>query len=305
MTIFKAYDIRGKYPEQLDESKAQAIGWATAKFLKAKKMVVGRDARVSSDPLFHSLAAGLNEAGAEVTDIGQVTTPMSYFACGFHEFDGSIMVTASHNPGNYNGFKICREKAIALSEETGLQDIKKLTGDKQQATSDKTPDVKYKSLDIKNDYKKYILSFVKNLRPLKIAVDTANGVVGPVFNEIFKDSPLKITPLFFEPDGRFPNHEPNPMEDKNIILLQETILKTKADFGVAFDGDGDRCVFLDEQGRRISSDFITSLIARELLSSEQGTMNNEQFNKSDQPAVVYDLRSSWLVREEITKYGGQ
>ncbi|MCK5578784.1 MAG: phosphomannomutase/phosphoglucomutase [Planctomycetes bacterium] len=315
MTIFKAYDIRGKYPEQLDESKAQAIGWATAKFLKAKKMVVGRDARVSSDPLFHSLAAGLNEAGAEVTDIGQVTTPMSYFACGFYEFDGSIMVTASHNPGNYNGFKICREKAIALSEETGLQDIKKLTEQRtaksiepralprRQAGKSREP--RTKVLNIQADYKKYILSFVKNLRPLKIAVDTANGVVGPVFNEIFKDSPLKITPLFFEPDGRFPNHEPNPMEDKNIILLQETILKTKADFGVAFDGDGDRCVFLDENGQRISSDFITSLIARELLSSEQGTMNNEQFNKSDRPAVVYDLRSSWLVREEITKYGGQ
>ncbi|MEK7449845.1 MAG: phosphomannomutase/phosphoglucomutase [Planctomycetota bacterium] len=305
MSIFKAYDIRGKYPAELDEAKARVIGRAAAEFLKAKNIAVGQDVRTSSPSITRALISGLHQAqivsgqaGASVTDIGVVTTPMSYFASGFYKFDATIMITASHNPAEYNGFKICRENAMALSEATGLKEIEKLTeGLSVTAVAGKTishqssePD---KKLDIRNDYKKHILSFCKLSHPLNIVVDTANGTVGPIFDYIFKDSPLKVTPLFFEPDGRFPNHEPNPMKDENLKTLKETVREIKADFGVAFDGDGDRCVFLDEQGERIASDFITALISRELLSEENGA------------AIVYDLRSSRLVREEVVKYGGQ
>ncbi|MBI4712183.1 MAG: phosphomannomutase/phosphoglucomutase, partial [Planctomycetes bacterium] len=352
MSIFKAYDIRGKYPSELDEPKAEAIGWAIGRFLAgfshqadtaehtevlhtptcptavkresplAKpqrspdnfgdrgdfqekpllrgvgvcRIAVGRDVRISSPSLAESLIKGLVLSGVEVTDIGVVTTPMSYFASGFYGFDGSVMVTASHNPAEYNGFKVCRENAIALSEYTGLKEIEKLTNQKPQTAGSETSDKhcsRCKTLDIKPDYKKFISGFIKLRRPLKVVVDTTNGAVGPIFPDIFKSNDINVIPLYFEPDGRFPNHEPNPMKDDNIVEIKRIVVESKADFGVAFDGDGDRCVFIDEQGNRVPNDLITALIARQMLAGEKGA------------SIVYDLRSSWVVKEEIEHYGGR
>lgn len=322
MSIFKAYDIRGKYPSELDESKACAIGWALVRFLKSNKksnyqpnperirdgkgknfvpqIVVGRDIRLSSPSLSRGFIKGLLEGGAKVTDIGEVTTPMLYFACGFYRFDGSVIVTASHNPPQYNGFKICREKAIALSENTGLRDIEKIcteykVGDKRKVKGALT------SKDIIADYKEFIRRFIrwdKIKDTIKIVVDATNGSVGPVFDEIFSSifgvgcSRIKIIPLYFKPDGRFLNHEPNPMKDENLRNIKMVIKKERANLGVAFDGDGDRVVFLDEKAERIPNDLVTVIIAREVL------------RENKKASIVYDLRSSRVVNEEIKRLGG-
>jgi len=258
------------------------------------------------------------DEGATVTDIGVVTTPMSYFASGFYGFPATVMVTASHNPSRYNGFKVCREKAMALSEATGLREIERLAeqirpahckefkSSKASATrkgpcgkggsasgGQESKGVSVKTLDIRADYKKFILGMLKVNRPLKVAVDTANGAVGPIFDYIFKQAGFNYMPLYFEPDGRFPNHEPNPMDEGNLAELKKAVIKEKADFGVAFDGDGDRCIFLDERAERIPSDLVTALIAREMIAPEPGA------------GIVYDLRSSRVVREEIVKAGGK
>ena len=319
MSIFKAYDIRGKYPQELDETKARAIGWATAQFIRnlkkpaslpsirfaplttskrgkgVCKIVVGRDVRLSSPALSKNLIQGLLAGGARVIDIGPVTTPMSYFACGFYKFDGSVMVTASHNPPEYNGFKICRAKAMALSETSGLKDIEKLAAQAQNLKPSLHLSGKVKRLDIKSDYKRFIKRFIKTGRkPLRIAVDFTNGSVGPIFSQIFHHLPkLKIIPLCLEPDGRFPNHEPNPMKDENIKDIKRAIKKTKPDLGVAFDGDGDRVIFLDENARRIPNDLVTALIAGEVLGRHK------------KESIVYDLRSSRMVKETIGKLGGR
>ena len=306
MSIFKAYDIRGKYPKELDEPKARAIGWATAQFIKNLKkpaskscnIVVGHDVRLSSPALSKQLIKGLLEGGARVTEIGSVTTPMSYFACGFYKFDGSVMVTASHNPPEYNGFKICREKAMALSEATGLKDIEQLAN--QYAAGANKPartkkPLSLNSINIIPDYIKFIRHNIEAERkPLKIAVDFTNGSVGPIFREIFNlVSNLEIIPICFKPDGRFPNHEPNPMKDENIKDLKLVIKKTKVDLGVAFDGDGDRVIFLDEKAERIPNDLVTALIAGQIISRHKHEY------------IVYDLRSSRVVKEYIKKMGGR
>jgi len=305
MTIFKAYDIRGKYPSELDENKARVIGWAYVNFLqKAKKLsrkphiVVGRDVRLSSAPLSSSLILGMLQAGAEITDIGEVTTPMSYFANGFYHFDGSIMVTASHNPPEYNGFKVCLEKAIALSETTGLKEIEKLAN--KYPGKAKAPKSKIKTRNVLPDYRNFIRSFIQlscaagQSHKIKMVVDTTNGSVGPVFQKIFGDfRAIDVFPLCFKADGRFPNHEPNPMKDENIKDIRMAIKKRKVDLGVAFDGDGDRVIFLDEKANRIPNDLITALIAGEILRENKGA------------GIVYDLRSSRMVKATITKFGGK
>lgn len=298
MDIFKAYDIRGIYPTELAEAESTAIGWAIGEFLKSLsnkriKVVVGYDVRLSSLNLSKALIKGLQLSGAEVTLIGQVTTPMTYFASGFYGFDGSVMVTASHNPAEYNGFKVCRENAIALSQETGLQEIKKLYFQFTPARINQPRSPRLTTLDIKQDYKKFILKFLNVKRPLRVVVDTANGSVGPIFEYIFRESSIDYLPLYFRPDGHFPNHEPNPLKPENLATLKDAILNEKADFGVGFDGDGDRCIFLDEQGNQIRGDFITALLAREILKSNPGA------------PIVYDLRSSWIVSEEIKSAGGK
>ena len=288
--IFKAYDIRGIYPDQLNEKTAHDIGVALAQFLKVDTIVVGRDMRESAPAIAGALIEGITGQGVDVLDIGMCTTPMNYFAIGRFEQGGGAMTTASHNPAEYIGFKISREKAIPLSYETGIGEIEKMIAAGVASAGAKKGSVTRK--DITAEYKKHVLSFAEEIKPMKMVVDTGNGVAGPFFEKIFADFPVKYTPLFFEPDGTFPNHEANPLKPENMRDLQEKVLEVGADIGVAFDGDADRSAYIDEKGNIIPSDIITALIAREILGREKGA------------GILYDLRSSWVVREEIEKGGG-
>ncbi len=261
MPVFKAYDLRGRYPDEIDEAFAERLGGAIVRFLKARRIAVGRDVRLSAPSITAALSRG---AGCQVVDIGLCTTPMLYYAVGLLGLDGGVMVTASHNPPQDIGFKICRERAFPLSENTGLKEIEKLSAEKAPGGSTISPQD-----------------------------DTAHGSVGAHFDTMFGDLPVEFVRLCWEPDGNFPSHEPNPLKNENVRDLQEAMRKTGADLGVAFDGDGDRCMFLGPGGARIGCDLVTVLLARAELHRHPGS------------AIVYDLRSSRVVPEEITRAGGR
>lgn len=287
--IFKAYDIRGIYGEQLDETMAYRIGRAVATYLKPKKMVIGYDMRPSSPALFEKLAFGLRQHGVDVIDIGMASTPMSYFANGKLQADGSIIITASHNPAEYNGMKICRPDAIPLSGPEGIEEIEKIIETNAYAEPSNEMGL-LTEYDIMPEYKAHILEFADVRRPLKVVIDYANGMgirEGEVLEGLFE-----IVPMYKEYDGTFPNHEANPLDTTTLEALQKKVVEEKADFGVAFDGDADRAGFVDEKGQVVSMDKITALIAQALLK-QQGGGN-----------IFYDLRSSWAVRELIEEAGG-
>jgi phosphomannomutase len=295
LKIFKSYDIRGVYSEELDEYTAEKIGMATALFLKStkddvKNIVVARDVRPSSNSLARALIKGITKAGIDVVDIGEVATDVIYFAVGHYGYDAGIMVTASHNPSKYNGFKICRENAIPISFDTGLSEIAEIASQTKLPASEQLGRIIEKN--ILDDYKRRVLRFATNIRPLRVVVDAGNGMAGKMIPIVFAGLPCELVPLFFNLDGTFPNHEPNPLEKKNLRDLREKVRETKSHLGVAFDGDADRCVFVDENGYVIGCDLITAVIAKELLQKEKGS------------TIVYDLRSSWVVSEEVEKAGG-
>jgi phosphomannomutase len=284
MGAFKAYDVRGKYPADIDERLAERLGAATVRFLGARRIAIGRDVRLSAPSIAEAAARG---AGCEVIDIGLCTTPMLYFAVGHLELDGGIMVTASHNPPEDIGFKICRERAFPIGEKTGLKEIERLCAQAPAGGSR----IVQKSLAA--EYRAHLRRHLAEVPRLKIAVDTAHGAVGAHFNAVFGDLPVEWVRLCFEPDGRFPSHEPNPLKDENVRDLQEAMKSSRADLGVAFDGDGDRCMFLGPGGVRIPCDLVTVLLARAELRKNPGA------------PIVYDLRSSRVVPEEIRKAGGE
>lgn len=295
MGIFKSYDIRGKYPAEIDDQTARKIGTSIAQFFKqenpnAKNIVVGRDMRTSSKSMANALTEGLCTAGLNVVNIGVVSTEMTYFAVGHYKYDGGVMVTASHNPAEYNGFKICREQAVPVSFETGINRIAKLT--KQYYPPRGEHSGKVVLSDVFKDYKKHVLKFANNLRHLRIVVDAGNGMAGKVIPFVCEGLPIEIIPLYFDLDGNFPNHDPNPLKTENLADLQNKVRETRAHIGVAFDGDADRCAFVDEMGRAIGCDIITALLAKQILEKEKGA------------PIVYDLRSSWVVPEEIKAAGG-
>ena len=283
MPVFKAYDVRGKYPGEINEDLAERLGAATVRFLKARRIAVGRDVRLSAPSIAQAVARG---AGCEVIDIGLSTTPMLYFAVGHLELDGGVMVTASHNPPEDIGFKVCRERAFPIGEKTGLKEIEKLCAEKPAGGS------KVTSKNLVAEYRAHLRKHVTKTPKIKIAVDTAHGAVGVHFDTVFGDLPVEFVRLCFEPDGNFPSHEPNPLKDENVRDLVGAMKESKADLGVAFDGDGDRCMFFGPGGSRIPSDLVTVLLARSELRKTPGA------------AIVYDLRSSHVVPEEIRKAGG-
>jgi phosphomannomutase len=283
MGTFKAYDVRGKYPADIDESLAERLGAATVRFLGARRIAIGRDVRLSAPSIAQAAARG---AGCEVIDIGLCTTPMLYFAVGHLELDGGIMVTASHNPPEDIGFKICRERAFPIGERTGLKEIERLSAQPARGGS------RIVQRSLTGEYRAHLRRHLAEVPRLKLAVDTAHGAVGAHFDTMFGDLPVEWVRLCFEPDGRFPSHEPNPLKDENVRDLQEAMKASRADLGVAFDGDGDRCMFLGPGGVRIPSDLVTVLLAR------------AELRKSPGAAIVYDLRSSRVVPEEIRKAGG-
>src|SRR5918999_4792528 len=248
-SIFKAYDIRGVYPENLDESVARDIGRAFVNHLglSGSRVVVARDMRLSSESLERAFTEGVTGAGADVLDIGLVSTDALYFAVGHLEEPGGAMITASHNPKDYNGFKLCREQAIALSGESGIGQIRDLI------TSGKLPEpAEYpgsvEETDIAEDYAQHCLTFIdtEGLRPLKIVVDAGNGMAGKMLPPIFERLPFEHVEMYFELDGSFPNHPPNPIDPETMEDLQQKVIAEGADFGVAFDGDADQSFIVDE-----------------------------------------------------------
>jgi phosphomannomutase len=286
--IFKAYDIRGIYPGQLNEEMAEKIGRAFVDFLGAKKVVVGRDMRPHSKPLFEALAKGMTEQGADVIDLGLCSTPMSYHANGKLGADGSIIITASHNPAEWNGFKLCRKDAVPLSGATGIADVEKLVAEENWKKADRKGTIS--SYDIAEEYGKFLRSHAKIDRKLKIVVDYANAM-GSAEIKYIEDF-FDIIPLYKELDGTFPNHEANPLKFDTLDAIRAKVKETGADFGAAFDGDADRCGFIDDKGEIIPMDLFTALIAQDILSEGPAT-------------ILYDLRSSWAVKECIEENGGK
>ena len=292
-SIFKAYDIRGIYPEDLNEEVIYLIGRAMAVLTGAKTVVVGHDARVSSDSLVSSLEKGILEQGANVVDIGLVTTPMLNFAVAeYEEHEGGINVTASHNPKDYNGLKLCYGNALPIGENTGMADLKKLV---MEAKFPAAPAGKMMKKEILDAYVEKVLSLVdvKKIKPLKVVVDTANAVGAVPLPEFFKKIPCKLIPLYFELDGNFPNHEANPIKEETLADLKKKVLEEGADLGVAIDGDADRIGFVDEKGETVRADLVLAVISRELLKKNPGEL------------ILYDVRSSRVVREEVENAGGR
>jgi phosphomannomutase len=295
-SIFKAYDIRGRYPDALNEDVARKIGRAYVSFLglSGSRVVVGRDMRLSGEPLEDAFVQGVTEAGADVLDIGLVSTDALYFAVGHLEEPGGAMITASHNPKDYNGLKLCREDAIALSGDEGISQIRDLI------TSGKlpTPDEHAGSVeegDIIEDYAEHCLNFIntEGLRSLKIVVDAGNGMAGKMLPPIFEKLPFEYVPMYFELDGSFPNHPPNPIEPQNMEDLQERVVAEDADFGVAFDGDADRCFVVTEKGVTISGDLLATLVAKNVLEKEPGA------------AIIYSAVCSKALPELVRREGGR
>jgi len=290
--IFKAYDIRGIYPEQLNEAMAEKIGRALVTFLKAKKVIIGRDMRPHSVPLCQSLIRGITEQGADVIDLGLCSTPMCYHANGTLHADASVMITASHNPAEWNGFKICRANAIPVSGNTGIADIEALVHADKWEKPARTGSVS--SYDIKPKYAEFLRSHSKVDRKLKVVVDYANAMGSYEIAGI--EDLFDIIPLYKELDGTFPNHEANPLKQDTLQAIRQKVKETGADFGAAFDGDADRCGFIDDRGEIIQLDLFTALIAQDILSENK---------TGEKIPILYDLRSSWSVRECIEENGGK
>jgi phosphomannomutase len=290
MGIFKAYDVRGLYPEQVNEPLFEAIGQAAPQVLKCKTAVVGRDMRESGVTLAQAMIRGLTKEGVDVFDIGMASTPMLYFATAYLKAGAGVQITASHNPAAYNGCKWCREDAIPVAYDSGLSDVEKLVAKNAFAPSDKHGSVKTE--DIYSEYRANLLKYSGAIKPLTVVVDAGNGVMGAFLTRLFEKLPCEVIPMYFEPDGNFPNHEANPIKAENMRDLVAKVKEVGADLGVAFDGDGDRSMYVDEKGEIIPADFITALLSRHMLAMEPGA------------TIFYDLRSSKVVKEEIESLGG-
>lgn len=291
-SLFKAYDVRGIAPDELNPEIAYRIGRALVTYLETDSVCVGRDMRVSSPALAGGLIDGILDQGADVTDIGLISTDGLYFAVGQYGFPAGVMVTASHNPGEYNGFKMCREQARPLSLDQGLAEVRDIAerGDFQE------PEARGKRIerDVTDAFVEHALSMIdlSVVKPFKIAVDAGNGMAGKIIPRVFDRLPCELVPLFFELDGTFPNHPANPIEIENVRDLQRAIITENANMGIAFDGDADRMFLLDERGKFVGGDMVTAMVSRLLLQKHPGA------------AVVYNLICSRTVPEIIESSGG-
>ena len=286
--IFKAYDIRGIYGDTLTDDIAVDIGRAFADFTGAGTVVVGRDMRPHSQNCFDALARGLTMQGSNVIDIGMCSTPMCYFACGSLASDAAVMITASHNPGEWNGFKLTRAEAVPISGDTGIRDIERIVNDRTFTDAAAQPG-SVSEHAVYAGYHAHVQTMAALNRPVRIVADMANGM--GVYEARALEGLLEIEPLFEELDGSFPNHEANPLKTETLADLQAKVREGNYDFGVAFDGDADRVGFVDERGEIIPLDIAGVLIAEDLLKREKGV-------------IFYDLRSSWAVKEVIEENGG-
>jgi phosphomannomutase len=300
--VFKAYDIRGLYPKEVNEDLAWKVGHACGQFLRSlltgyergqassNRLVVGRDMRPSSEGLSRAMIEGITSSGAGCTDIGMVDTPMVYFAINHLGACGGIQVTASHNPIQYNGFKISGAKARPVGQDTGLKEIQRIAMAVRRMPVEASVAPSGQA-DLWEAYRKHVLRFVRVPRRLKAVVDASNGMGGKMIPQVFGDADVKILPVNFEIGQGFV-HEPNPLIEANLRQVKTAVKRHRADFGVCLDGDADRCVFVDERGATVPSDLVTALLARHFLRENPGAM------------VVYDLRSSRVVAEEILAAGG-
>jgi len=289
-SIFKSYDVRGIYPSELNEESAFDIGQAFAKYSGAKRAVIGHDARISSPALFKAISRGIQAEDVQIYDIGQTPTECLYFALGNYDFDAGVMITASHNPKEYNGFKMIKKTGSGLEMIRGTDLLPKI----EQGNFKAGGELEAEKQDIWKDFVNHILSFVdlSEILPLKIVVDASNGVAGSVISRIQDDLPVEIIPLNFEPNGNFPNHSPNPLEAGSADKIGETIIKEKADFGFMFDGDADRIFLVDEKGQLVRADATLLLLAKYFLEKNPGM------------AVAYNAICSKAVPEFIKKWGG-
>lgn len=289
-TIFKSYDIRGIYPSELNEEAAYFIGIAFARCTNAKKIVLARDDRLSSDTLFKSLARGLVSEGVEVFDIGMVPTECLYFTVGNYDFEAGMMITASHNPKEYNGFKMVKKEGRIIKIISGKELFSFIKEEKAREDIDK----KIEKKDIWQDYVNHIFSFVEleKIFPFKIIIDASNGVAGEMISKIQEKIPVEIVPLNFEPDGNFPNHSPNPLLKGSIDQISAMINKEKAGFGFIFDGDADRVFLVDGKGQIVNADITLLLLAKYFLQKNPGM------------AIAYNAICSKAVPEFVKKWGG-
>ena len=293
ITCFKAYDVRGRVPDELNEDLSYRIGRAYAAFLHPGRVVVGRDVRISSLPLAEALAAGLNDSGVDVLDMGLCGTEQVYFYTAFTESDGGIMVTASHNPADYNGMKFVRELSRPLSGDSGLRDIEALTAAGNFSAS-ASPRGTVKPINALEAYTSHLLSYVdvKALKPLKIVINAGNGCAGPVLDHLEQYLPFHFIKICHEPDASFPNGIPNPLLPENRAATAEAVRSHQADAGLAWDGDFDRCFFFDEQGAFIEGYFIVGFLAQALLARHPGA------------AIIHDPRLTWNTIEMVQQAGG-
>ena len=292
MGIFKAYDIRGVVPTELDADLARKIGNAFARLLDAQRLLVGQDMRVHSPEIAAAVIDGMRDAGCNVVSIGLASTPMTYFAIGSQDVDGGLCVTASHNTGEYNGMKLCGRGSTPISAKNGILDIERMC-------SEPYPEVAaergtFEELDLLAGYADHVAKFAALESDVTIAIDASNGMAGHTLASILERVPgAKPTTMFMEPDGTFPNHEANPLKEENLDPVRELVKSSGSRLGVCFDGDADRCCFVDETGRTVSADLMTALLAPGFIQKNPGT------------PVVYDLRSSWVVKEEIKRNGSE
>lgn len=298
MTVFRSYDIRGVYPSEIDNRFARDLGVALGRhFLGLAEhrgktslhLVVGRDMRESAAECAPELIEGLRSVGHRVTDIGMVTTPCLYFAVQRVEADGGVMCTASHNPAQYIGFKVCRELAIPIGYDAGLNEVEKIMGQPAPAA---TPG-ELKTVDLDDAYIEFLAALADGLRPIVVAVDGSNGMAGKFIGKLFSHFPVKLDGFYLEPDGSFPHHEADPSKVKNLAEVGERVRAIGANVGFCLDGDGDRLGVVDEKGEPVRGDLLAALLAQDALAAAPGT------------ASAYDLRSSKVVREVIAAAGGR
>ncbi|MFA5303285.1 MAG: phosphomannomutase/phosphoglucomutase [Candidatus Nanoarchaeia archaeon] len=290
MSIFKAYDIRGKYPSEINEEISGKIAKAFCQFLKPKTIVIGRDMRLSSESIKDELISSLISQGIKVINIGLVSTPMFYFAVNHFKADAGLMITASHNPKDYNGLKLVKEQAKPIHYDNGINEIEGLVQKNEFIES------KLKGIEIKTDIEKDYLDYIKNLAPkkiksFKIVADYGNGMNAVTTKKLLQSMNIELINMYDLIDGTFPNHEANPLKEETLVDLQKRVIAEKADLGLAFDGDGDRMVIIDEAGGIISGDMTTALISKEILNHSK-------------EKILFDLRSSKAVTELIAKNGG-
>lgn len=290
--IFKAYDVRGLYPEEVNEDAARLIGRGFVAYLKAARIGVSRDMRLSSPSVAAAFIEGARSQGADVVDYGMMGTDMLYFAVAKDDLDGGAQITASHNPKQYNGIKLVRREAFPLSGDAGISDIRDMIASNSLPALAARPGA-ISSREIVTEYVAHVMSFIDPsiIKPFNVVLDAGNGIAGMIAPRLFEKLPCKVTTLCFEVDGTFPNHEANPLIEENRRDIVERVVREHADIGIAWDGDADRCFFIDGAGEFIAGDFVTALLAEAFLIRHPGAK------------IVYDVRASYAVKDTAARYG--